>query len=255
MPAAAAAPRRAAAPLPDFSQVGRGRAQADEQHPPQDRRAPRRTRGTPIPHVTQHDKADITALEALRKQYGPQAEKAGGKLTITAIALKIVAAALQQVPAVQRVDRHRAQRDRLQEVRPHRRRGRHRARPARAGHPRRRSEEHRRARRRAGAGVREGARRQAVARRDAGRRASRSPTSAASAARRSRRSSTGPRWRSSASRAARCEPVCERRAFEPRLMLPLSLSYDHRVIDGADARRASCAGSSRRSSSRSVLAL
>ena len=29
----------------------------------------------------------------------------------------------------------------------------------------------------------------------------------------------------------------ETRAFEPRLMLPLSLSYDHRVIDGADAAR------------------
>jgi pyruvate dehydrogenase E2 component (dihydrolipoamide acetyltransferase) len=26
-------------------------------------------------------------------------------------------------------------------------------------------------------------------------------------------------------------------SFEPRLMLPLSLSYDHRVIDGADAIR------------------
>ena len=51
-----------------------------------------------IPHVTQHDKADITALEALRKEYGPQAEKAGGKLTMTAIALKIVAAALQKFP-------------------------------------------------------------------------------------------------------------------------------------------------------------
>jgi len=25
--------------------------------------------------------------------------------------------------------------------------------------------------------------------------------------------------------------------FEPRQMLPLSLSYDHRVIDGADAMR------------------
>ena len=51
-----------------------------------------------IPHVTQHDKADITALEALRKQYGPQAEKAGGKLTMTAIALKIVAGALKRFP-------------------------------------------------------------------------------------------------------------------------------------------------------------
>jgi len=51
-----------------------------------------------IPHVTQHDHADITALEALRKQYGAQAEKAGGKLTMTAIALKIVAGALRKFP-------------------------------------------------------------------------------------------------------------------------------------------------------------
>jgi pyruvate dehydrogenase E2 component (dihydrolipoamide acetyltransferase) len=33
------------------------------------------------------------------------------------------------------------------------------------------------------------------------------------------------------------KPVYERGAFVPRLMLPLSLSYDHRVIDGADAAR------------------
>ena len=51
-----------------------------------------------IPHVTQHDKADITALEALRKQYGPQAEKAGGKLTITAIALKVAERAIRRFP-------------------------------------------------------------------------------------------------------------------------------------------------------------
>ena len=51
-----------------------------------------------IPHVTQHDRADITSLEALRKQYGPEAEKAGGKLTMTAIALKIAARALKKFP-------------------------------------------------------------------------------------------------------------------------------------------------------------
>jgi pyruvate dehydrogenase E2 component (dihydrolipoamide acetyltransferase) len=51
-----------------------------------------------IPHVTQHDKADITALEALRKQYAPQAEKAGGKMTMTSIAMKIVAGAMQRFP-------------------------------------------------------------------------------------------------------------------------------------------------------------
>jgi pyruvate dehydrogenase E2 component (dihydrolipoamide acetyltransferase) len=51
-----------------------------------------------IPHVTQHDKADITAVEELRKKYAPHAEKAGGKLTMTAIALKIAATALQRFP-------------------------------------------------------------------------------------------------------------------------------------------------------------
>jgi pyruvate dehydrogenase E2 component (dihydrolipoamide acetyltransferase) len=33
------------------------------------------------------------------------------------------------------------------------------------------------------------------------------------------------------------KPVYENGAFQPRLILPLSLSYDHRVIDGAEAAR------------------
>jgi pyruvate dehydrogenase E2 component (dihydrolipoamide acetyltransferase) len=33
------------------------------------------------------------------------------------------------------------------------------------------------------------------------------------------------------------KPVYRDGAFVPRLMLPLSLSYDHRVIDGATAAR------------------
>jgi pyruvate dehydrogenase E2 component (dihydrolipoamide acetyltransferase) len=33
------------------------------------------------------------------------------------------------------------------------------------------------------------------------------------------------------------EPVYNGSQFEPRLVLPLSLSYDHRVINGADAAR------------------
>jgi pyruvate dehydrogenase E2 component (dihydrolipoamide acetyltransferase) len=36
---------------------------------------------------------------------------------------------------------------------------------------------------------------------------------------------------------ARFQPVIRDEAITPRLMLPLSLSYDHRVIDGADAAR------------------
>ena len=51
-----------------------------------------------IPHVTQFDKADITELEQIRKQFSAKAEKAGGKLTITAIILKVVAAALKVFP-------------------------------------------------------------------------------------------------------------------------------------------------------------
>ncbi len=33
------------------------------------------------------------------------------------------------------------------------------------------------------------------------------------------------------------KPVWNGKEFAPRLMLPLSLSYDHRVIDGASAAR------------------
>jgi pyruvate dehydrogenase E2 component (dihydrolipoamide acetyltransferase) len=35
----------------------------------------------------------------------------------------------------------------------------------------------------------------------------------------------------------RMKPVWDGHAFAPRMMLPLSLSYDHRVINGADAAR------------------
>ncbi len=51
-----------------------------------------------IPHVTQFDKADITELEKLRKQYGKKVEAAGGKLTVTSILLKIIGAALKVFP-------------------------------------------------------------------------------------------------------------------------------------------------------------
>ncbi|SQK76656.1 Dihydrolipoyllysine-residue acetyltransferase component of pyruvate dehydrogenase complex [Tatumella ptyseos] len=33
------------------------------------------------------------------------------------------------------------------------------------------------------------------------------------------------------------KPVWNGKDFTPRLMLPLSLSFDHRVIDGADGAR------------------
>jgi len=51
-----------------------------------------------IPHVTQFDEADITELDKFRREYGKEAEAAGGKLTVTVILLKVIAAALAHFP-------------------------------------------------------------------------------------------------------------------------------------------------------------
>jgi pyruvate dehydrogenase E2 component (dihydrolipoamide acetyltransferase) len=84
-------------PLPDFSKWGEVERQP--------MRAIRRKTAehmtlawTTIPHVTQFDKADITALEELRKKYSKRVEAGGGKLTVTAIAVKVIAAALKVFP-------------------------------------------------------------------------------------------------------------------------------------------------------------
>lgn len=51
-----------------------------------------------IPHVTQFDSADITHVEAFRKAQAKKVEAAGGKLTVTAILLKLTALALRRFP-------------------------------------------------------------------------------------------------------------------------------------------------------------
>jgi pyruvate dehydrogenase E2 component (dihydrolipoamide acetyltransferase) len=51
-----------------------------------------------IPHVTQFDKADITALEELRKKYKEQIARAGGGLTVTAMLVRILATAVKTFP-------------------------------------------------------------------------------------------------------------------------------------------------------------
>lgn len=51
-----------------------------------------------VPHVTIYDKADISELEQLRKKYAPLAEKEGGKLTMAVMVCKIVAQALRRFP-------------------------------------------------------------------------------------------------------------------------------------------------------------
>jgi pyruvate dehydrogenase E2 component (dihydrolipoamide acetyltransferase) len=87
----------AAVALPDFSRWG-----AVERQP---MRAVRRKTAehlsaawATIPHVTQCDLADITGLEELRKKYTKQVEAAGGNLTVTSIAVKVIAAALRKFP-------------------------------------------------------------------------------------------------------------------------------------------------------------
>lgn len=51
-----------------------------------------------IPHVTQFDEADITDLEALRKEYNETQQESGVKLTILAFLMKAVTAALKKFP-------------------------------------------------------------------------------------------------------------------------------------------------------------
>ena len=50
------------------------------------------------PHVTQFDKADITELEALRKQFNQKLQKSGVKITMTSILMKLMASALKVFP-------------------------------------------------------------------------------------------------------------------------------------------------------------
>jgi pyruvate dehydrogenase E2 component (dihydrolipoamide acetyltransferase) len=51
-----------------------------------------------IPHVTQFDEADITALMELRKKFSSAYEAKGARLTLTSFALKAVVTALKQHP-------------------------------------------------------------------------------------------------------------------------------------------------------------
>jgi pyruvate dehydrogenase E2 component (dihydrolipoamide acetyltransferase) len=51
-----------------------------------------------IPHVTQHDEADISELEAFRKSEADQAKKEGIRFTLLAFLVKAVVVALKQYP-------------------------------------------------------------------------------------------------------------------------------------------------------------
>jgi len=51
-----------------------------------------------IPHVTQHDEADVTELEALRVRLNEETAKSGAKLTLLAFLIKASVAALRKFP-------------------------------------------------------------------------------------------------------------------------------------------------------------
>ena len=51
-----------------------------------------------VPHVTQFDRADISQLESMRKRFNQREDQRGRKLTLTAIVIKMVASALRQFP-------------------------------------------------------------------------------------------------------------------------------------------------------------
>ena len=90
-------PGGSARPLPDFSQFGN----IERQPMTLTRKSIAAQLGYSwplVPQVTQHDQTDITDLEEFRAEYGPRVEKAGGKLTVTSILLKVIADALKQFP-------------------------------------------------------------------------------------------------------------------------------------------------------------
>jgi pyruvate dehydrogenase E2 component (dihydrolipoamide acetyltransferase) len=96
-PGGAAASYPAAEPLPDFSRWG-----AIERQPMKGVR--RKTAEhlaaswATIPLVTQYDSADITSFEEIRKRHAKQAGPSAPPLTVTALAVKIVAGALRKFP-------------------------------------------------------------------------------------------------------------------------------------------------------------
>jgi pyruvate dehydrogenase E2 component (dihydrolipoamide acetyltransferase) len=93
-PGAAPAP---AVPLPDFEKWG----PVERQPMTNIRRKTAERLGhawNVIPHVTQCDKADITPMEELRSKFRKQVEQAGGNLTVTAVLVKVIAAAVKQFP-------------------------------------------------------------------------------------------------------------------------------------------------------------
>jgi pyruvate dehydrogenase E2 component (dihydrolipoamide acetyltransferase) len=83
-------------PLPDFSKWGE--VESKPMSNIRRKTAEHLSIAWQAPHVTTFDRADVTPLAEFRQKYGPRVEKAGGKLTVTAILIKVVALALDRFP-------------------------------------------------------------------------------------------------------------------------------------------------------------
>lgn len=83
--------------LPDFSKFGETERKAQSNVGIKTAEAMSYSTNT-IPHAWISEKADITRLEALRQQYKEQVKAAGGSLTMTAILTKAVAIVLRRMP-------------------------------------------------------------------------------------------------------------------------------------------------------------
>ncbi len=87
------------APLPDFT--GQGEVEATKMSMIAKKTAEHMALcWATIPHVTLHDTVDVTDLEEFRQSQRKRVEKAGGKLTVTAILVKLITSALKEFPIV-----------------------------------------------------------------------------------------------------------------------------------------------------------
>ena len=93
---AASAPAPAEPDLPDFSRWGE--TVTESFSTVRKLTAERLTRAWAAPHVTQFDKADATRLEELRGLNKEKVAEAGGNLTVTAILVKALSLALSEFP-------------------------------------------------------------------------------------------------------------------------------------------------------------
>ena len=190
-----------------------------------------------VPHVTHSDEADITEIDAYRKELDTAAKDEGLPRHAAGLPDEGVGLGAAAFPEFNSLADARRRTPDPQEVLQHRHRGRHAGRAGGAGDQGCRPQGHHRAQPGAGRDLGEGARRQARRR----------PTCRARTFTISSLGGIGgtaftpivnaPEVAILGVVRSKMAPVWNGEEFEPRLMLPLSLSYDHRVIDGALAAR------------------